>query len=325
MKKIFVHCNLPILEVQNLKKYFKVIVHNADKKILNNEIFLKRASGFDGIITQGNEVNKKFLEENKNKLKAISNVAVGYDNIDVKVATKLGIPVFNTPAIMNLAVADMTLGLILSAARKICSGNNFVKEGKWRGNSWPLFLGSDLYNETLGIVGMGNIGKEVAKRASSFGLKIFYNNRKRLDRKIEKKYNAFFLGFNELISKCKFIVLLLPLNDESKYLFNKRTFKKMRNDSFLINVARGKIVKEIDLVNAIIKKEIEGAALDVFEYEPEVNKELFKLDNVVLMPHAGSATLETRKNMIKLACRNISDFFLLNSNKNVVNKEVLNV
>ena len=325
MKKLFVHCNLPASEIVKLQNYFEVKVHNADKKILSPKELLKEAKGFNGIISQGNYINKFFLEKNRYNLEAISNVGVGFDNINLEAASRLGIAVFNTPKILNNTVAEMTIGLLLALTRKICEGNDFVKKGKWIENSWPLFWGQDLYNESLGIIGLGSIGKEVAKRLNAFGMKTFYNNRKRLNKSIEKKLNVTHLSFNEIISKCRFVILSLPLNCKSKYLFNRNVFKKMRKDSYIINIARGKIIKEIDLVNALVNNEIAGAALDVFESEPFVNKKLLKLENVILMPHAGSATFVTRTKMIKMACENIKRYLLFKDFKNIVNKEVLNV
>lgn len=304
-----------------LKENFLVKLHSSKNKILNENEFFKRANGCHGIIAQGNLVNERFISSNRGTLKAISNVGVGYDNIDVEAATKNGIAVFNTPNLMNDAVADLTLGLILSLARKICEANNFIKEGKWKGNSWDLFWGENLKSESLGIVGLGNIGKEVALRASAFGLKVFYNNRTRLDKKIEEKYKVDYLQFNDLILSCKFIVLLLPLTKSSKYLFNSKVFKKMRNDAFLVNIARGKIIRETDLIKALINKDIAGAALDVFENEPKVEKKLLKFKNVVLMPHAGSATANARITMMELACNNLKNFFLKGTLKNLVNKD----
>ncbi len=322
MKKIFVHCKLPEKELIQLKKNFFVRTHSSKNIILNENDFFKKASGFHGVLSQANIINKNFIKANKDTLRVISNVGVGYDNIDVEAATKHGVAVFNTPNLMNNAVADLTMGLIISLARKICDGNEFVKSGKWRGNSWGLFWGENLHSESLGIIGLGNIGKEVAKRANSFGLKVFYNNRNKLSNTAEKKYKVSYLNFEELIAYCKFIVLLLPLTKTSKYLFTKKAFKKMRNDSFLINVARGKIIKEVDLVNALLKKEIAGAALDVFENEPKVERKLLALKNVVLMPHAGSATDVARLEMMSLACNNLTNFLIKGELKNLVNKDL---
>tara|TARA_B100001248_G_scaffold260844_1_gene250207 strand:+ start:1744 stop:2715 length:972 start_codon:yes stop_codon:yes gene_type:complete len=321
LNKIFAHCRLPKKEVEILKEKFFLKTHSSKNLILSENDFFEKAKGFNGIISQGNLINKKFINYNKKCLRAISNVGVGYDNIDVEAATKNGIAVFNTPNIMNHAVADLTIGLIISISRKICLGNNYIKNKKWTGNSWDLFWGDNLQKEKLGIIGLGNIGKELAIRAKSFGLEIYYHNRKKLKNSIEKKYAAKYLEFEELISICKFIVLLLPLTKESKYLFKKKQFKKMRKDSYIINVARGKIIKEIDLVDALEKNIIAGAALDVFENEPKIEKKLFTLKNTVLMPHAGSATKNARLEMMTLACKNLKNFFLKGSLENLVNRD----
>ena len=322
MKKIFVHCRLREKELKELRKNFLLRIHSSKNIILNENDFFKKAAGSHGILSQGNIINKNFIQANKNSLRAISNVGVGYDNIDIDAATRNGVAVFNTPNLMNNAVADLTMGLMISLVRKICLGNEFVKSGKWKGNSWDLFWGENLYSESIGIIGLGNIGKEVAKRAVSFGLKVFYNNRKRLSENIEKQYKVSYLDFKELIANCKFIVLLLPLTKKSKHLFTKRIFQKMRDDSFLINVARGKIIKEVDLVDALVKKKIAGAALDVFENEPKIERKLLGLKNVVLMPHAGSATDVARLAMMKLACNNLTNYFIKGELNNLVNKDL---
>ena len=181
MKKIFVHCRLPDNELKKLKENFFLKTHSSKSIILNENDFLKKAAGSHGVISQGNIINKNFIQVNKDSLSVISNVGVGYDNIDIDAATKNGVAVFNTPNLMNNAVADLTIGLIISLARRICDGNEFVKTGKWKGNSWDLFWGENLNSESLGIIGLGNIGKEVAKRAISFGLNVFYNNSLLLD------------------------------------------------------------------------------------------------------------------------------------------------
>ena len=321
MNKIFVHCRLPVEELESLKKKFLVKTHASKLKILKVEELLIKAKGVNGVISQGNLIDKNFIKANNGILKVISNVGVGYDNIDVKAATKYGVAVFNTPNLMNHAVADLTMGLILSLVRKICEADKFVRAQKWKGNSWDFFWGESLNMEKLGIIGLGNIGKEFAKRASSFGLKLFYHNRNKLDREEEKKYNVKYLKFDDLITSCKFIVLLLPLSKSSQHMFTKKQFRKMRNDSYIINVARGKIIKEKDLVEALQKKYIAGAGLDVFENEPKIEKKLFKQSNVVFMPHAGSATRSARLNMMKLACKNLEDFFFTGSLKNLVNRD----
>ena len=323
MKNIFVHCSLLENQKRFLKNHFVIKEHNASKSNLSTSELLKVADKCEGIICQGNLIDKRYLKENKNILKAISNVAVGYDNIDIEEATKYKIAVFNTPNLLDDAVADLALGLIISVARKICLGNEYVKKGNWKKNSWPLFWGDDLNGETLGIIGMGNIGKKTASRANSFGLNVLYHNRNRLDKDLEKKVSASYVSFESLLSQSKYVVLLTPLNKETKHLINRNTFAMMRKDAYIINMARGKIIKEADLVLALENNIIAGAGLDVFEFEPKVNKKLMNMSNVVLMPHAGSATYNTRMGMIDLACRNIVNYLVYNKYDNLVNREIL--
>ena len=323
MKKIFVHCSLADNQERFLKNHFVINKHDANKSTLSTTELLKLAGECEGIVCQGNLVDKRFLKENKNTLKVISNVAVGYDNIDVEEATKYKIAVFNTPNLLDDAVADLAFGLIISIARKICLGNEYVKKGNWKKNSWPLFWGDDLNGETLGIIGMGNIGKKVATRANSFGLNVLYHNRNRLDKDLEKKLSANYLDLFSLLNQSKYVVLLTPLNIGTKHLINKDTFAMMRKDAYIINMARGKIIKETDLVLALENNIIAGAGLDVFEFEPKVNKKLMNMSNVVLMPHAGSATYKTRMGMMDLACKNLVNYLVYNKYDNLVNREIL--
>ena len=320
MRKIFAHCFLNEDQKKYLENNFSVNIHNANKKILSPDELIEYASGYDGVISQGNLISNEYIKKNSNILKAISNVSVGYDNVDIDYASKHKVAILNTPNILDEAVADLALGLIISSARKICEGNNYVKAGKWKKNSWPLFLGEDLNNQVLGIIGMGNIGKKVAVRANAFNLKIFYHNRNRLDDKEEDIYNATYSDLKSLLNLSKYVLLLVPLNNQTKHLMNKQTFTLMRKDAFIINIARGKIIKEDDLVEALENKIIAGAGLDVFEYEPKVSKKLMTMTNTVLMPHAGSATQTTRKAMVELACRNINNYLLFKNRDNLVNK-----
>lgn len=320
MGKIFAHCFLSDSQKKYLETNFLLHVHNANKKILSPDELISFASGYDGVICQGNTVSNEYIKKNSNILKVISNVSVGYDNIDTEFATKYNVAIFNTPNILDDAVADLTMGLLIAVARKICSGNNYLKAGKWKKNSWPLFLGEDLNGQTLGIIGMGNIGKKVATRARSFNLKIIYHNRNKLNHKDETYLNASYYDLKHLLSLSKFVLLLCPLTDATKHLMNKETFALMRKDAFIINIARGKIIKEHDLVEALENKVIAGAGLDVFEFEPKVSKKLMSMENTVLMPHAGSATYKTRKTMVELACKNITNYLLNNVRDNLVNK-----
>ena len=320
MRKIFAHCFLNKNQKKYLEDNFYVNVHDANEKILSPDELVAHASGYEGIISQGNIISNEYIKKNYNILKVISNVSVGYDNVDIEFATKYNVAILNTPNILNDAVADLAMGLLIASARKICSGNNYVKAGKWKKNSWPLFLGEDLNEQILGIIGMGNIGKKVATRASAFNLKILYHNRNKLNHKDETRFNASYSNLRHLLNVSKFVLLLCPLTDQTRHLMKKETFALMRKDAFIINLARGKIIKEDDLVEALENKVIAGAGLDVFEFEPKVSKQLTSMENTVLMPHAGSATYTTRRSMVELACKNITNFLLYNIKDNLVNK-----
>ena len=320
MRKIFAHCFLNESQKKYLQKNFALNIHNANEKILSPNELISIASGYDGIICQGNIISNEYIKKNCNILKVISNVSVGYDNIDIKFASKNNIAVLNTPNILDDAVADLSIGLLLATARKICEGNNYVKAGKWKKNSWPLFLGEDLSKQTLGIIGMGNIGKKVAIRANAFNLKILYHNRNKLNNKDEINYNVLYSDLNNLLNLSKYVLLLCPLTEQTKHLINKETLALMIKEAFIINMARGKIIKEYDLVEALENKVIAGAGLDVFEFEPRVSDKLMTMKNTVLMPHAGSATYTTRRSMVEMACKNITNFLLNDVKDNLVNK-----
>ena len=320
MRKIFAHCFLSESQKRYLEKNFALNIHNSNEKILSSDELIAIASGYDGIICQGNVVSNEYIKKNCNTLKVISNVSVGYDNVDIEFASRNNVAVLNTPNILDDAVADLSIGLLIAAARKICEGNNYVKAGKWKKNSWPLFLGEDLNGQILGIIGMGNIGKKVATRARAFNLKILYHNRNKLNYKDETSFNASYSTLRYLLNVSKFVLLLCPLTDQTRHLMKKETFALMRKDAFIINLARGKIIKEDDLVEALENKVIAGAGLDVFEFEPKVSKQLMSMENTVLMPHAGSATYTTRRSMVELACKNITNFLLHNIKDNLVNK-----
>jgi lactate dehydrogenase-like 2-hydroxyacid dehydrogenase len=232
----------------------------------------------------------------------------------------MGIQVTNTPGILNDAVADMSMALLLAIARRVPEGDRIVRSGGFKANFYHLLWGADLKGENLGIIGMGSIGQDVAKRALPFGLNIKYHNRNRLSKVIESSLNAEWMQLQDLLKSCRFIVILCPLTNETKHLITIKEFENMKKDSFLINIARGPIVKESDLIIAIENKLISGCALDVYEFEPNYDLRLSKMDNVVLAPHAGSASVKARTGMVELAAKNIENFFLKNDVLNPVNK-----
>lgn len=235
------------------------------------------------------------------RLRVISNVAVGYDNIDVEAATRRGILVTNTPGVLDEATADLTWALLLAVARRVVEGDRFVRAGRWRSWSPTLLLGTDLYGKTLGIVGMGRIGRAVARRAAGFGMRVLYHNRRPVPPQVEAELGAAYAPLDRLLAESHFITLHVPLTPETRHLIGRRELGMMRPDAILVNVARGPVVDEEALLEALRAGRIAGAGLDVFEREPQVTPGLLELPNVVLLPHLGSATRETRARMAALA------------------------
>lgn len=265
--------------------------------------YLKGIIGeYDAVISMlSTPMNSEVLSAGK-KLKIVANYAVGYDNIDVKTATELGIKVANTPDVLTDATADIAMSLLLTVTRKICEAQEFLRDGHFDG--WdPLgFLGMGLNGKTMGIIGMGRIGQAVAKRAGGFGMEIIYHNRNRLDHKIEDELNArFYPDVSELIRQSDVLSLNCPLTPDTRHLINAERLKSMRKHAVLINTARGPVVDEEALAEALINGEIGGAGLDVFEMEPTVHPKLLEAPNCVLLPHIGSATYEARLKMGHLA------------------------
>ena len=313
--KIFVHSWLSDDLSSRLEKYFEVDHHDTMKSILSGTELLNRVMNVDGILVQSSLIDKPLIQSCAN-LKIVSNVGVGFDNIDAKFCTKMGVQVTNTPGILNDAVADMSMALLLAVARRVPEGDQIVRSGGFKANFYHLLWGADLKGENLGIIGMGSIGQDVAKRALPFGLNIKYHNRNRLNNNIETSLNAEWMSLESLLKSCRFIIILCPLTNETRHLITINEFQKMKRDSFLINIARGPIVKEHDLIIALENKLISGCALDVYEFEPNYDIKLAKMNNVVLAPHAGSASVKARKGMVELAAKNIEKFFL---EKNVLN------
>ena len=316
--KIFIHSWLSDDLLSRLEKYFDIDHHDTAKSILAGTELLDRVIDVDGILVQSSLINKSLIQSCSN-LKIVSNVGVGFDNIDAKFCTKMGVQVTNTPGVLNDAVADMSMALLLAVARRVPEGDQIVRSGRFKANFYHLLWGADLKGENLGIIGMGSIGQDVAKRALPFGLNIKYHNRNRLSSNIENSLNAEWMTLEGLLKSCRFIIILCPLTNETKHLITIKEFQNMKRDSFLINIARGPIVKESDLIIALEKKFISGCALDVYEFEPNYDIKLAKMTNVVLAPHAGSASVKARKGMVELAAKNIEKFFLEEDVLNPVN------
>lgn len=263
---------------------------------------LPQAEGLFTLLTI--PVDESILQKAPN-LKVVSNMAVGVDNIDVSACTHRGIPVGNTPGVLTEGTADLTMAILLAAARRLIEANRDARQGRW--NTWSPtgWLGSDLYGKTLGIVGMGKIGSAVAQRAHAFGMQILYSDpNTRPD--LEKKVNAVHAGLDDLLQRSDFVSLHVPLTPGTSGLIDKTALRKMKPSAYLVNASRGPVVVTDDLLRALSNGWIKAAALDVTDPEPlPPDHPLYALDNCLIVPHIGSATQNTRRRMAELACDNL--------------------
>jgi len=257
------------------------------------------------------------------ELKVVSNVAVGYDNIDVAAATQRGILITNTPGVVTESTADLTWSLLCSVARRIAEGDRYIRAGKWRDWTLLLMAGSDIHGRTLGICGMGRIGQAVARRAQGFQMRLLYYNRQRLDSAIESELNATWVEKHTLLQQADFVSLHVPLSPATTHFIGAAELRMMRPTAYLINAARGPVVDEVALIQALQHGWIAGAALDVFEHEPQVPQALRELENVVLVPHIGSASVATRTRMAVMAAENLVAILRGEYTPYVVNPAVL--
>ncbi len=324
MAEIFITRRVFRDAIDILKRERHTIDINDSDRILPVGELVKRAHGKAGLICLLNDRIDSVVMDELESLKVISNIAVGYDNIDIAAATQRGIMVTNTPGVLTETTADLAFALLLSAARRIPEADQFIRAGKFK--NWQLMqpqMGVDIYEKTLGIVGMGAIGQAVAKRArKGFDMRVIYRSLSRKET-AEKEYEAEFVEFDELLAMSDFISIHVPLTEKTKHMFTTQEFKKMKNTAILINTARGPVVDEAALVEAIKDGQIRGAALDVFEEEPSVHPELIKMEeNVVLAPHIGSASIETRLRMAKMAARNMAKGLKGTRPPNLVNEKV---
>lgn len=239
------------------------------------------------------------------RLSIIANCAVGFDNIDVQYARERGILVTNTPGVLTEATADLTWALILAVARKIPQADRFAKENRFTGWELDLFLGREVTGRRLGIIGLGRIGKAVAERAQAFKMEVVYHDPHRLADEEERDRGMTYLPLDELLSSADIVTIHASLNPQTHHLLSTAKLKLMKKTAILVNVARGPIVDEAALAKALAKGDLWGAGLDVYEREPDIEERLFRLDNVVLLPHIGSATYETRSRMAMAAARNL--------------------
>ena len=305
-EKIFLTRTLHDFALKELEKKFHVEVHTGKIPIPKNTLKSK-IKQTDGLICfPYDQIDKEIIQSAKN-LKVISTFSVGYDHIDTKVAKEKKIRVGYTPEVLTNATADMAFALMIDSLRRISEGERIIRKQKWKQIYGAYdYVGLDLQGKTLGIVGLGRIGKTLAKRAKAFDMKIIYYNRKQISKANEKKLGVKYTTFNKLIAQSDIISIHVPHTDETNQMFNMKIFRKMKKTSFLINTSRGKVVNEKDLTVALKQKIIGGAGLDVFETEPIIkNHQFLKLENIVLAPHVGSSTKETRTKMAEITIKNL--------------------
>jgi len=310
--KVFVTRKIPLWDEISkplLDAGVEMVINESGRAIERREMEMEIEKGYDGILTLlTDRVDGELLDRDKNKrLKIIANYAVGYDNIDVSACRARGMVVTNTPSDkVNESVAEHAWGLMMALTRRLVEANEFMRNAAYRGWEPDIFLGQDMAGKTLGIVGMGRIGGMVAKRAAGFGMKTVYFNRKRID--VEKEREAgveYRENLESLLAESDYVTLHLPLTKETKRLINGKNLPLFKKTAFLVNTARGPIVNEAEVVEALRADFIAGYGTDVYENEPNPHPELLGMENVIMTPHIASATIEARRDMGRIVVANL--------------------
>ena len=321
-KKVLITAQVPRIGLKELEEKFEIIYPDGFQFTIEElKHYIKDASAVMPvfILPFPGEVIKAAAD-----LKVIANFGVGFNNIDIATATSMGVAVCNTPKAVTEPTAEMAMGLLISLMRRITETDRKLRSDP--NFKWGMMenLGHTLYGKTLGIIGMGRIGRAMARRALASGMKIIYHNRTRLSQETEDHYKAIWVPYSDLLSRSDVISLHCPLTKETHHLIDEREMKQMKDGVFIINTARGPVINEKALVQYLQNGKIGGAGLDVFEEEPRIQKELFQMDNVVLTPHNATGTIDTRIELASEASRNIIDFFEGKKTISIVNPEIWN-
>jgi glyoxylate reductase len=305
--KVLVTRHLPSGPLDVLRASCTVDLYDSREQ-MPREAFLDRIGKVDGVICQLTDIFDRQAIERGYSLRVISDVSVGYDNVDIAYARRRSIIVTHTPDVLTDATANLTWALILGITRRVVEGDRLVRRGGWKGFAFDFMLGADLAGKRLGILGMGRIGQEVAKRGRAFGMEAVYlPSPRKGQRKTPQRFPGFQASpvtFDELLATSDVLSIHLPLTPETRHMIDHRALARMKRSAYLVNVARGPVVDEAALAWALREGIISGAGLDVYEDEPNVHPDLLGLENVVLAPHLGSATVETRTAMARLAVEN---------------------
>ena len=318
-----VYVTRPVFDgaIDRLRREFEVEL-NTEDRILTKQELTAHLRDKDGALTLLTDAIDLELLQSTPRLKVVANFAVGFNNVAVDSATQLGVVVTNTPGVLTETTADFAWTLLMAAARRVVEADKFARAGKFKAWGPKMFLGYDIYGKTLGLVGLGRIGQAVARRAAGFNMRVVFHDPESIPDRIIKELGVTRLPFDELLRVSDFISLHVPLFPETHHLLNDHTFALMKPTCIVINTSRGPVVDEKALVSAVRDGKIAGAGLDVFEREPEIEPELFAMENVILAPHIASASHETRLRMCMMAADNLIAALKGERPPNLVNPEV---
>lgn len=321
-KKVLISRRVPQKAVELLAQHFELDVNNEDRTLAPEEL-RRRLAGRQGLVCQlQDKINEELLTATPG-LKIVCNVAVGFDNIDIAAVTRHGVMATNTPEVLTDTTADFAFALLMTAARQVVAADRFVREGRFKEWKIDLFLGYDVHHATLGLLGMGRIGRAMAQRARGFGMRVLYHDEFRPPPEAEREMGVEFAPREKILREADFISLHVPLLPSTRHLIGAAELGMMKPTAILINTSRGPVVHEQALLDALKAKKIAGAGLDVFEFEPQVHPELLKMDNVVLAPHIASASWVTRERMATLAAENCIAGLSGRTPPNLLNRELV--
>lgn len=317
--KVYITRKLPRETIHLLEQHCQVSMWEEEDTPVTREVLEREIQHVDGLLCLLTEKIDKQLLDRAENLKVISNMAVGYNNIDIGEAVKKGIAVTNTPDVLTETTADLTFALLMATARRVVEADAFLREGKWRTWSPMLLTGQDIHDSTIGIVGLGRIGAAVARRAKGFNMKVLYTRHPKLE--LEAELGMEHVELNELLRQSDFVCVLVPYTADTADLITNEHFSLMKPNAILINTSRGSVVNEDALYDALLNKQIWGAGLDVFVEEPvPLNHPLLQLPHVITLPHIGSASIKTRLKMAELASDNLYRVLIGEAkHRNVVN------
>ena len=318
-----VYVTRPVFDetIERLKRDVDV-ESNSEDLILSKQELIEKLRDKDGALTLLTDAVDLEVLESAPRLKVVANFAVGFNNVAIESATKLGVAVTNTPGVLTETTADFAWTLLMAAARHVVEGDKFARAGKFKAWGPKMFLGHDIYGKTLGLIGLGRIGQAVARRASGFNMRIVFYDSEPIPEKTIKDLGVTRLPLDEVLRVSDFISLHVPLFPDTHHLLNDRTFALMKPNCIVINTSRGPVVDEKALARAVRDGKIAGAGIDVFEREPEIEPELREMENVVLAPHIASASHETRMKMCMMAADNLLAVLKGQRPPNLVNPEV---